>query len=329
MILFFGTRHHLYTINYFTEAWAPKLRDQVRVLPYEYVSFRKSLPAGTCIFTDFERLLSWEMPLPRRLAAAARLFPEKYIILNDPAGYLGRFRLLEVLHAQGINDFRAFRADTVPGDVRFPVFVRSEIDHNGPATPLLHSQEELKQALARDEFQDPALRKQLMVTEFCDCREADGYFRKYAVMNIGGTLVPRHLFFSRDWVVKLQSTELMDVTLQAAEEKFMGDFPHAVQILEIFRLAGVEYGRMDYGIRNGRIQVWEINTNPFIIPRLEKIHPLRLALQTESARRIAALLQTFSNSRHGTPAFPFRSLRMLPAKVTQLFSKHAHGQRRK
>jgi hypothetical protein len=136
MILFFGTRHHLYTINYFTEAWAPELRDQVLAIPYEYVSFRKSLPAGTCIFTDFERLLSWEMPLALRLAAAVRLFPEKYAILNEPAGYIGRLRLLEVLHAQGINDFRAFRADALPDDVRFPVFLRSEIDHNGPATPL-------------------------------------------------------------------------------------------------------------------------------------------------------------------------------------------------
>ena len=76
-------------------------------------------------------------------------------------------------------------------------------------------------------------------------------------MNIGGTLVPRHLFFSRDWVVKLQSTELMDLGLHAEEEKFMANFTHAAQISEI---------------ASGAVptQVWGLNIASFSIgyPRL-------------------------------------------------------------
>ncbi|MEI9862977.1 MAG: hypothetical protein WDN00_00140 [Limisphaerales bacterium] len=329
MIQFFGTRDHVDTINQFAAAWAPELRAHVRTSAYETISFRNPLPGGVCIFMDFERLLPSEMSLARRLAAAVQALPEKYTVLNDPARYIGRLRLLEVLHEQGINDFCAFRADALPDDLRFPVFVRSEIDHNGPATPLLHSNDELKQALAGPAFQDPQLRKHLMVTEFCDCMETSGIYRKYSVMNIGGTLIPRHLFSSRDWVLKLQNNDYVDAENIAKEEEFLGNFPHTKQVLEIFQLAGVDYGRIDYGVRNGRLQVWEINTNPTVVPVQKKIHALRMAGQAESARRIAATLQSYSARSDGTQAFPFRSIKMLPAKILQHFSRQSHRQHRK
>ena len=329
MIQFFGTRDHIDTVNQFADSWAPELKPLIRTLAYENISFRQSLPGGICIFTDFERLLPAEMSLARRLAAAVRSFPEKYTVLNEPGRYIGRFRLLEVLHERGINEFRAHRVDSLPGDLKFPVFLRSELDHDGPATPLLHSSDELKQALARDEFQHPSTRKHLMVTEFCDCVEADGGFRKYSVMNIGGTLVPRHVFFNRNWVVKLPPADFVDAAAFREEVNFMTNFPHAAQALEIFRLAGVDYGRMDYSLRNGRIQVWEINTNPTVVPRQEKIHSLRLAHQAESARCIASILQTLATRRDHRPAFPFRSAKMLPAKMLQLFSRRTHRQHRK
>jgi hypothetical protein len=34
--------------------------------------------------------------------------------------------------------------------------------------------------------------------------------------------------------------------------------------LKIFELAHVEYGRIDYAIKDGRVQTWEINLNPTI-----------------------------------------------------------------
>ena len=32
----------------------------------------------------------------------------------------------------------------------------------------------------------------------------------------------------------------------------------------MFELTQVDYGRIDYSIKDGKIQVWEINTNPII-----------------------------------------------------------------
>ena len=326
MIQFFGTRDHVDTVNQFANSWAPELREHIRTQAYETVSFRDPLPGGVCVFMDFERLRPAETFLVRRLAAAVQSFPANYAVLNNPDHYLGRFRLLKILHQRGVNDFRAFRPDALPGDLKFPVFVRSEMNHDGPATPLLQSRAELQSAFAGKAFQDRRLRKHLMVTEYCDCSDGDGLFRKYSVMNLGGTLIPRHLFLSRHWVQKY--ADLMAANALAEEEEFLENFPHAVAVAEIFRLAGVDYGRIDYGLRNGRIQVWEINTNPTIVPVREKIHPLRLAHQAESARRIAALLQTLSASHDSRPALPFRAAKLWPARLLRHFNRRACRQHR-
>ena len=38
--------------------------------------------------------------------------------------------------------------------------------------------------------------------------------------------------------------------------------PHADELRKLFGAANIEYGRIDYTIADGRIQVFEINTNP-------------------------------------------------------------------
>jgi hypothetical protein len=35
--------------------------------------------------------------------------------------------------------------------------------------------------------------------------------------------------------------------------------------MDIFARAGLEYGRIDYGLADGRLQVWEINTGPTLL----------------------------------------------------------------
>ena len=55
--------------------------------------------------------------------------------------------------------------------------------------------------------------------------------------------------------------------------------PHRELLEHIFRDAGIDYGRIDYGLLDGRIQVWEINTNPWIasdsdvgLPQRQVVH---------------------------------------------------------
>ena len=275
------------TLTGFVDSWAPELRPRLQTVSYSRSLFLNPRK-GACIFADLERLPAWKLSLGKRFVRRSAGHSSAPLILNDPNCYLGRFELLRLLHQRGINSFRVFRIDDRNTGVKFPVFLRSEIDHRGPITGLLRSSTELNRALSRLSFGARFRKRHLMIVEYCDCRDATEAFRKYSVMNINGTLIPRHILFSRDWVTK--KPDLVSEATAAEEQEFMRCFPHNRQVAEVFQLAGVNYGRIDYGFVDGRIQVWEINTNPIVVPRRETVNPLRLPAQTNSARRIAEAL---------------------------------------
>jgi hypothetical protein len=195
MIQFFGIRSQHNLVCDFLESWAPEARPHVRTRAYDRFPVWKSFPASPVVFTCLEMLRPEEMLLAVKLAEALAAQPHAYDVLNHPGRYAGRFQLLKILQANHINDYRVRRADEPHEDLNFPVFVRHESNHDGPATPLLHSWDELRSALSRPEFQDPGVRRQLMVVEYCDCVR-DGIFRKYSAMKVGDTIIPRHVLFS-------------------------------------------------------------------------------------------------------------------------------------
>ena len=327
MIHFFITKRHRYTCNGFIESWAREFRSQFRLVPYERCPWRKSLPNGACIFTDLERLLPDEKRLAAQLADALRPHPERYSILNEPGHYLGRFDLQRKLHEQGINEFRVWRVNELPDDLKFPVFLRSDLDHRGPLTPLLHSHQELDSVLKQNRFKRRFLQKHLMAIEYCYCGDTNGILRKFSAMNIAGTLIPRHILFSANWITK--KPDLVTEAFVREEVEFIANFPHVDELRKVFQLAGVDYGRIDYGVRHGRIQVWEINTNPIIVPPREKIDPRRLPAQSRSARQIAEALELLSH-RHGSgEAFPFRTPEFFKHKLIQIFSRALRFRKRK
>ena len=83
-------------------------------------------------------------------------------------------------------------------------------------------------------------------------------------MALGTHILPRSVAQSRAWVAKYRGDEFdRDLELRYVEEN-----PHEAWIREVFKLGGVEYGRVDYSLVNGRPQLWEINTNPTIGPYL-------------------------------------------------------------
>jgi len=44
--------------------------------------------------------------------------------------------------------------------------------------------------------------------------------------------------------------------------EFLRENPHAEWARQVFEMAHIEYGRLDYGVRNGQPQAWEINFTP-------------------------------------------------------------------
>jgi hypothetical protein len=239
--------------------------DHFEIVYYEDALRRSDWHAGSFIFSDLERLWSSEIPpvsrLWRRLAAASA----PVHLVNHPIRSLKRYGLLRALHEGGRNSFDAYRADECRNPQYFPVFLHGERDHNGPVGDLLKNQAALDEALEALVERGVPLNL-MLITEFCETRSADGLYRKYGVYVIGDRIVPRHLYFSNDWNVKDFRTGIGPDTpeseLFAEELAYLHGNPHEAALREIFELSGIRYGRMDYGMRDGRIEVWEINTNP-------------------------------------------------------------------
>lgn len=298
MIHYLVTRgHDRYTMRRFRASWAGPLCDRIRVLPYERLPLLRAAEPGLWVFSDLERLRPGERAaaagLFARLAAAGPAFRA----LNDPARALGRLDLLRALPG---NAFRAWRATDPFDEVRLPAFVRAAGAHDGSLSGLLRRREEVEPAIRRVLRRRWRLKREdLLVVEFLDTSDAGGTFRKYAAMRIGGTLLPRHLFFGREWVVKKAGAP--DVARLREEQEFLDAFPHREQVRAAFDAARIDYGRIDYAVVDGRIRVWEINTNPVLVPNPRRIDPGRLDRSRRFASDVVTALTALSDLPRGEP----------------------------
>lgn len=130
------TRRYAYTVSTYLASTIGAHAGPVQALLYQDLFRRSELARGTYVFTDFDRLSESLRGQVEKIAGV--LDSHGVRRLNRPAGWLSRRELLERLHAEGINPFRAFRLDDVPGDVRYPVFLRLENDHRGVRSGLLN-----------------------------------------------------------------------------------------------------------------------------------------------------------------------------------------------
>lgn len=301
MIYYLVTEKHHYTVSqYLRQSWGSGFRGRLVVVPYERVRELKALRGASYIFSDLDRLTDRERSAAARMHNRLRDGGLARHLLNDPARFMGRLKLLNHLHESGANTFRALRATGVDaaGRLRFPVFMREEIEHTGTLTNLIWDQDGLDKVLRKLRGRGIALEK-LLVVEFCDTSGGSNRFRKYSAFNVGGEIIPRYLTTSEEWMVKYASMIVTEETV-AREIEYMETNPHREWLAEVFRTAGVDYGRIDYGMLDGRPQVWEINVNPTIgaplrrkppTPKRQREVAMRLPFTTEFYRRFNAALE--------------------------------------
>jgi hypothetical protein len=286
MIHVLTTARHTYPVGDYLKSWASPAHPQIKSLTYE--NLPTILPRSTYVFADLERL----SPEQRALAAEARAqlatAGEGIRLLNDPARSLGRVALLEQLHAAGVNRFRVYRATHALDGVRFPVFVRRADEHEGSFSGLLRDPKEVDQAIVRLLLAGIAV-ENVLIAEFCDT-STDGLFRKYSAFRVGDLIVPRHLIFSKKWVQKVP--DLLDAAALEEERRYLEANPHAAELRAVFDLAQIEYGRIDYGVYGGRVQVWEINTNPLVMMPRDRYARQHLPAQELFAAKIRAAFES-------------------------------------
>ncbi len=256
------------------ERGAP-LAERLQVCDYADLTAHQELRGNTAIFSDLEA--SGPATLAVATAVHGQLAAAGVRVVNDPQRSLRRYDLLTTMHAEGINAFRAVRPKAALEALRYPVFVREERDHSGPLTDLLASPAQARRALRR--LTSPLhgyRRDELLVVEFCDTAGSDGIFLGYAAFRVGDRIFPRWRYRCRHWVAKAR-WRLIDATSVREEAAYRDEHPHAEWLARVFERAGIEYGRMDYGVLNGRPQLWEINSNPTIGGRTRRAHrpPLR------------------------------------------------------
>lgn len=110
------------------------------------------------------------------------------------------------------------------------------------------------------------------VTEYADYRSADGYFRKYRLISIGGELLPYHLAIHDDWKVHHFRTDMAhQAWMRAEEEAFLKnpsqvfDAPHWAALQAIAAATHLDYCGIDCALnRTGEIVVFEANATMLV-----------------------------------------------------------------
>lgn len=260
-IYYLVSKRHQYTINRYLAHWGINLIPRLRLLVYEDLDRLTSLPLGTYIFSDIERLTPKQAEMAAEVWEKLSSAGKGIRLLNHPNRSMRRYELLRTLYERGLNQFNVYRLTEPRKPERFPVFLRGENDHKGNQTPLLKSLNELDNVIALFHQQGKRLNDKI-ITEFCDTSDEKGTFRKYAAFMIGDQIIPRGILFGQQWMLKSDTNSVTSEQTLWEEEEYIKTNPHESQLREIFRLANIQYGRIDYSMLNGVPQVWEINTNP-------------------------------------------------------------------
>ncbi len=226
---------------------------------------------ATYIFADLDRLPA--VGLAKAAGWYRDLKSQGCRVLNDPARFLSRYGLLRALFRTGSNSFNAYFAEERVMPRRWPVFLRMQGDHGYPSG-LLESPEQLRRAINRAVGHGVPFAN-LLIIEYAGEPVKPGLFRKLSVFRVGGLHLGYTCVHQAQWVVKYGTEGIADEELYEDEFRLVRDNPFGAQLAKVFRTAGLEYGRADFAIVKGRLEVYEINSNPDLKLR-PKLHPSSL-----------------------------------------------------
>jgi hypothetical protein len=285
MIILFTTRIHCRTHRPLERSGA----FDFRVMSYERLFRARSLPRATFIFSDLDRLHFWDLECAGRIYRQLGELGAR--VLNDPGRFRSRFQLLRRLHARGFNDFNVWPVDETPPPSAYPVFLRTDSAHRGPLTDLLTSPEELRVAIDAQIARAVPVRE-LMIVQYAAEPVREDLYRKLAVYRVGGRMVPALCAHQGHWKAKFGESGIAGGQLYDDEYRLVSENAFGEVIRPAFDLGAIEYGRADFGLFQGRPQVYEINTNPMI--RNLKTHPFPVRLRASEAA-MSALVDAFSH----------------------------------
>lgn len=292
MINFVTTRSHGYTVRHLVNQLG-----NARHWSYERLFRQKELHSGTWVFTDHERLSNFEIALAAKVAN--RLERGGARVLNHPAHVLSRHDLLKALNGAGINRFSAWRCESQPRPNSFPVFIRNEFDHLSADLELIADQPALDSTLSRMRKNGIPLAGKLVI-EYAGQEVSPGIWQRFATYRVGHRLIAHHNVVDFRWAAKdvqdkqrLAAHPMFETFLEN-ERRFVEGNMHEGVLRQAFDLAGIDYGRADFSLIDGRPQIFEINTNPAHGSHntiYRETHPQRVETQRLAEDRLYAALR--------------------------------------
>ena len=176
-----------------------------------------------------------------------------------------------------------------------PKLVRPVGAHGGEALERIEDAARLGAYLLKT----PA--EQFYLTDFCDFRSADGWYRKYRLIFVDRWPYPYHLAIGRDWKLHYWRIEKdVEAWMKDEEAAFLADWERVLgaALVDTARAIAarldLDYGGMDCGVMpDGRLVLFEANANMLVhlddpadrFPYKHRHVPRIFAAMTELVRR--------------------------------------------
>ncbi len=239
--------------------------------------FRNALPAHDVIFNavgDVDRCGGIFPRVDDILALS------KAPVLNPPFRLAGTGRAEMPARLLGLSGVKVARAAWCPREVLLQANAPAVLAENGFAFPLLlrapgfHTGEHFEKIETPTDLGQAPPGDLLLALEFIDTKSADGNFRKYRALFIGGEIYPLHLAVSARWKVHYFSADMGDSQAFRDEDAaYLNDAPRvlgerAMQALQGINAAlALDYGGIDFAIAaDGDVVVFEANATMVIVP---------------------------------------------------------------
>jgi tetratricopeptide (TPR) repeat protein len=146
-----------------------------------------------------------------------------------------------------------------------PVLVRPVGSHGGNDLRRIGDGGALGDYLRAKPFDD------FYVTDYCEYRSADGYYRKYRFIFVDREVYPYHLAISKNWMVHYWRADMSEEDLKREEATYLADYRSVFPgtLAEVVRGVALQldldYGGMDCGLTgDGRVLVFEANANMLV-----------------------------------------------------------------
>src|SRR5690606_9516313 len=101
------------------------------------------------------------------------------------------------------------------------------------------------------------------------------------------------------WAAKYGEVGVADQALYDDEYDIVASNRYGEAIRPAFEAAGIEYGRADFALVDGRPQVYEINSNPMLERIAEHPFPVRLRTDAVSFERLGEALAAIGTASAG------------------------------